>query len=131
MRDFEVRNQFATAWHALYRPFPFRPALDEFKIDTAGDAVAEMAYQVRVSPTERGRQIAILCRLEGPQAAGMVGEGQIIVERAPASTGRVALVTEASHYRHFAGWRSDPFFFDRRGMLNNLWFTGAEWIKQP
>jgi hypothetical protein len=79
----------------------------------------------------RTRQIATLCRLEGPQAAGMVGEGQIIVERAPASTGRVALVTEASHYRHFAGWRSDPFFFDRRGMLNNLWFTGEEWIKQP
>jgi hypothetical protein len=24
-----------------------------------------------------------------------------------------------------------PFFFDRRGMLNNLWFTGEEWIKQP
>src|SRR5438876_12127301 len=41
----------------------------------------------------RTRQIATLCRLEGPQAAGMVGEGQIIVERAPASTGRVALVT--------------------------------------
>jgi hypothetical protein len=79
----------------------------------------------------RTRQIATLCRLEGPQAAGMVGEGQIIVERAPASTGRVALVTEASHYRHFAGSRSDPFFFDRRGMLNNLWFTGEEWIKQP
>jgi hypothetical protein len=50
----------------------------------------------------------------------LVGEGQIIVERAPVSTGREALVTEANHYRLFAGWRSDPFFFDRRGMLNNL-----------
>jgi hypothetical protein len=33
-------------------------------------------------------------------------------------------VTEAGDYRFFAGWRSDPFIFDRRGAVNNLQFTG-------
>jgi hypothetical protein len=29
--------------------------------------------------------------------------------------GRDARVTEAGRYRFFAGWRSDPFFFDTGG----------------
>jgi hypothetical protein len=28
--------------------------------------------------------------------------------------------TEAGDYRLFAGWRSDPFFIDRRGMFFNM-----------
>jgi hypothetical protein len=35
-------------------------------------------------------------------------------------------VTEAGDYRFFAGWRSNPFFFDRRGAVNNLQFTGDD-----
>ena len=52
--------------------------------------------------------------------------GSLILDGAPVSTGREALVTNAGDYRLFAGWRSDPFFFDRRGALNNLQFTGAD-----
>src|SRR5207245_10359160 len=52
----------------------------------------------------------------------------VIVEGAPVSTGREARVTEAGDYRFFAGWRSDPFFFDRRGALNNLQFTGDDFF---
>jgi hypothetical protein len=37
-------------------------------------------------------------------------------------------VTEAGDYRFFAGWRSDPFFFDRRGAVNNLQFTGEDFF---
>jgi hypothetical protein len=37
-------------------------------------------------------------------------------------------VTEAGHYRFFAGWRSDPFFFDVQGILNNLQFTGTDFF---
>jgi hypothetical protein len=37
-------------------------------------------------------------------------------------------VTEAGDYRFFAGWRSDPFFFDRRGAVNNLQFTGDDFF---
>jgi hypothetical protein len=37
-------------------------------------------------------------------------------------------VTEAGRYRFFAGWRSDPFFFDTRGALNDLQFTGDDFF---
>jgi hypothetical protein len=37
---------------------------------------------------------------------------------------REARVTETGDYRIFAGWRSDPFFFDTMGALNDLQFTG-------
>jgi hypothetical protein len=65
-------------------------------------------------------------RAEGAQAAAPGNGGQAIVQGAPVSMGREALVTEAGDYRFFAGWRSDPFFFDRQGALNNLQFTGAD-----
>src|SRR5882724_11554488 len=103
-------------------------ALYELKIDTNGDAVADIAYRVRFSSSEGGAQNATLRRVEGAQAAGSGDGGQEIVEGAPVSTGREAQVTEAGDYRLFAGWRSDPFFFDRRGALNNLQFTGADFF---
>ena len=39
-------------------------------------------------------------------------------------------MTDAVDYRFFAGWRSDPFFFDTEGALNNLQFTGADFFAQ-
>jgi hypothetical protein len=108
---------------------PFSPeALYEFKIDTDGDAIADIAYRVRVSSSEDGSQTATLRRVEGAQAAGMSDDGQVIVEAAAVSTGRNARVTQAGGYRFFAGWRSDPFFFDTRGALNNLQFTGDDFF---
>src|ERR1700724_1583149 len=50
---------------------PFAPeALYELKIDTNGDAVADIAYRGRFSISEAGSQTAPLCRAEGAQAAG-------------------------------------------------------------
>jgi len=108
---------------------PFAPeALYEFKIDTDGNAVADIAYRVRFSSSEGGAQTATVRRVEGAQAAATGDGGQAIVERAPVSTGREARVTYAGAYRFFAGWRSDPFFFDRRGVVNNLQFTGDDFF---
>ena len=39
-----------------------------------------------------------------------------------------AQVTRAGDYRLFAGWRSDPFFFDLNGGLNNFQFTGTDFF---
>jgi hypothetical protein len=39
---------------------------------------------------------------------------------------REARITEAGDHRFFAGWRSDPFFFDVMGALNNFQFTGND-----
>src|ERR1700719_2703826 len=108
---------------------PFSPeALYEIRIDTDGDAVADITYRVRFSSSEDGSQTATLRRVEGAQAAGTGDGGQIIVEAAPVSTGRNARVTDAGDYRFFAGWRSDPFFFDTKGALNDLQFTGDDFF---
>jgi hypothetical protein len=107
---------------------PFAPeALYEIKIDTDGDAVADIAYRVRFASSESGTQIATLRRVEGAQAAGTGEGGQAIVKGAPVSMGREAQVTQAGDYRFFAGWRSDPFFIDA-GALNNFQFVGQDFF---
>jgi Domain of unknown function (DUF4331) len=106
---------------------PFAPeALYELRVDTNGDLVADIAYRVRFSPSGDGGMTATVRRVEGPAAAGMGEGGEMIVQGAPVSMGREARVTEAGAYRFFAGWRSDPFFFDTAGVLNNLQFTGED-----
>jgi hypothetical protein len=108
---------------------PFSPeALYELRIDTDGDAVADITFGVRFSSREDGSQTATLRRLEGARAVGRGDSGQVIVEAAAVSTGRNARVTEAGGYRFFAGWRSDPFFFDVQGILNDFQFTGDDFF---
>jgi hypothetical protein len=108
---------------------PFAPeARYEIRIDTDGDAVADITYQVRVASAGGGAQTATLRRVEGAQAAGTGEGGQVIAEGVPVSMGREAQVTQAGDYRFFAGWRSDPFFFDVAGALNNLQFTGDDFF---
>ena len=110
---------------------PFAPgAVYELKIDTNGDSVADLAYRVLFSSSESGTQTAVLRRVEGAQAAGMGADGQTVLEGAPVSTGRDARITDAGDYRFFAGWRSDPFFFDTLGVLNNLRFTGEDFFAE-
>jgi hypothetical protein len=108
---------------------PFAPeALYELKIDTDGDAVADIAYRVRFSAFEGDAQSAILRRVDGPEAAGTGGGGRVIIDGAQVSIGREARVTEAGDTRFFAGWRSDPFFCDVEGAKNNLQFTGDDFF---
>jgi len=108
---------------------PFAPeALYELKIDTDGDAVADIAYRVRFSAFENGAQTATVRRIDGPQAAGNGDGGRVIVDGAPVSIGREARITEAGDIRFFAGWRSDPFFCDVEGAKNNFQFTGSDFF---
>jgi hypothetical protein len=107
---------------------PFAPeAMYELKVDTNGDSIAEVAFRVRVSVTD-GAQFATVRRVEGAEAAGTDEGGEIVVADAPVSTGSKAQVTEAGEYRFFAGWRSDPYFFDAAGALNEFQFTGEDFF---
>ena len=103
-------------------------AVYELEIDCDGDFVADIAYRVRFTTDRNGAQAATLSRVEGERAAGIGDDGETIIEGAPVSTAREALVTENGDYRFFAGWRSDPFFFDTMGALNNLQFTGDDFF---
>jgi Domain of unknown function (DUF4331)/alpha/beta hydrolase fold len=108
---------------------PFAPqALHELKIDTDGDAVADIAYRASFSASERGAHTAIVRRVDGPEAAGTGDGGRVIVDGAPVSIGREVRVKEACETRFFAGWRSDPFFCDVEGAKNSLQFTGDDFF---
>ena len=108
---------------------PFAPAaLYEFKIDTNGDAVADLTYSVQFASSGDGKQTATVRRLQGKQAAGMGHHGEVIVQQAPVSVARDALITNGGDYRFFFGWRSDPFFFDVNGNFNNMQFTGDDFF---
>ena len=83
---------------------------------------------MRFASVDGGKQTATLRLVEGPQAAETGAGGKVIVEGAPVSTGNEAHVTQAGDHRFFAGWRSDPFFFDVQGTLNNFQFTAGDFF---
>lgn len=108
---------------------PFAPnAIYELKIDTNSDVLADIAYRVRFSSHSDGAQTASMRRVEGELAAGTGDDGKLIIEGALVSTSPAPHIAEASEHRFFAGWRSDPFFFDTQGALNNLQFTGEDFF---
>ena len=108
---------------------PYAPgAVYELRIDTNGDAVAEIGYRLSVSTSPGGGQIATLRRAEGEQASRLGNEGRVVAEGIPVSTGRDARATEAGDHRVFVGRRSDPFFFDVQGALHGLQFTGDDYF---
>jgi Domain of unknown function (DUF4331) len=102
-------------------------ALYELKVDTNGDGVADVAFRTQFSTTNGG-QSGTLRRVDGADAAGTGELGEILFQDAPVSTGADAHVTETGGYRFFAGWRSDPFFFDAAGALNEYQYTGDDFF---
>lgn len=104
-------------------PIPFASnALYEFKIDTNDDNVTDLTYRVSFSPfTEQG-QMATLRLIKGSEMISTESDGILIVGDAAVSVDKEAKVVEAGGYRFFAGWRSDPFFFDPVGALNGFHF---------
>jgi Domain of unknown function (DUF4331) len=103
-------------------------ALYELMIDTDGDNIVNIAYSVRFADAAKGQQTATLRRIDGMGYDRSGNDGVIVLEGAPVSMGREARITNAGDYRFFAGWRSDPFFFDALGALNNLKFTGEDFF---
>ena len=98
----------------------FSPAaIYELKIDTNGDAVADIAYRVRFSDPALGPQTAMVHRATGAAAAGANDGGPIIINGAPVDLAKTSTptVTERGGYKFYAGIRSDPFFFDLAAFL--------------
>jgi hypothetical protein len=125
--DVHPSSSFLPAGVTVTTPFATE-ALYELKIDTDGDLAANIVYSMHVASAGSEKQTATLRRVDGAQAAGTGETGRVILEGAPISTGREATVTDAGGYRFFAGWRSDPFFFDTAGAVNGLQFTGTDYF---
>ena len=109
-------------------------ALYETLVDTNGDARAEIAFRYRFTRKHAGEQFARVTRAEvtGELEDGHVHEEMetdVLVEHAPVSFGPEAVISEGQDgVRFFAGFRSDPFFFDLVGFLNGLKFTGSDFF---
>jgi hypothetical protein len=109
---------------------PFAPgALYEIKIDTNGNAIADIGYSVQFASSEHGKQTATVRRIQGARAAGFADDGEVVSQGARVSVGGEAWVTEVGDFRFFFGWRSDPFFFDAMGNFNQMQFTGDDFFK--
>lgn len=98
----------------------------ELKIDTNLDFEAEIAFHVLFSAPEGGQQSASLFRATGTAARDAGAVGEVIVQDAPVSFNRQAHITSSGQYRFFAGLRSDPFFADPDGFVNNMHWTGKD-----
>jgi len=103
-------------------------ALYEVMIDTNGDFIADIAYSARFASSKGGGLAATVRRIDGTRSGRTGNEGVVVVEGAPVSMGSQAALTGAGDYRFFAGWRSDPFFFDAQGAINGLKFTGHDFF---
>jgi len=102
--------------------------LYELKIDTDGDALAEIAFRIAFTPVTHGQQWATVRRVAGEDANDDENGGEVIIKNAPVSFGSKTDITKAGPYKFFAGIRSDPFFFDLIGFLHNFQFTGSDFF---
>ncbi len=109
-------------------------AIYETLVDTDGDAVPNIAFRYRFTPKKHGKQLARVTRaqLNGQVEDGHVhGDERALVEAAPVSFGSEAIISNGPDHtgvRFFAGFRSDPFFFDLLGFLAGLKFTGSDFF---
>jgi len=110
-------------------------AVYETLVDTYGDSVPEIVFQYLFSAKNgKGDQFATVLRTDLTQNLQASPAGQQAATLSLVINAPVSLTSEA-HITHghegtqfFAGFRSDPFFFDLLGFLNGLKFTGADFF---
>ena len=117
-------NPLAPTLASAYNP----RAIYEIKVDTDGDALADVAFKVMFTSSPGGGQTAEVRLATGAQATGRDFIGQVLFSGAPVSFDSSTLITTNGDFKFFAGKRSDPFFFDLLGFLNGFKFTGADFF---
>jgi hypothetical protein len=73
--------------------------LYQLKIDTDGDALAEIAFRIAFTPVKNGKQWAPVRRAVGDAAQRDENTGEVIIRNAPVSFGRDELITESGQYK--------------------------------
>jgi len=103
-------------------------AVYEINVDTNGDAMADLSFRIRFSDVESGSQTATVHLASGALAAGLNDGGRAVIGGAPVSFGREPVITARGDYRFFAGLRSDPFFFDLLGFIDDFNFAHGDFF---
>ncbi len=102
----------------------------EINVDTNGDARADRRFVIRFSPVEEDEQQASvrLQVLAGGEEEDDEDDGAEIIDEAPVSFGSTPRITTHGPYKFFAGLRSDPFFFDLLGFLDEFDFSFGDFF---
>ena len=103
-------------------------AIYEINVDTNGDAMADLSFRIRFSDVESGSQTATVHLASGANAAGLNDGGHAVIAGAPVSFGPEPVITARGDYRFFAGLRSDPFFFDLLGFIDDFNFAHGDFF---
>ncbi|WP_037603984.1 DUF4331 family protein [Streptacidiphilus rugosus] len=115
-------NPFAPTQGDAFHP----DAVYRINVDTDGDHKAELAYSFTFSSPVDGRQTVTVRRADGAEAQQQEAVGKAVVSDVAVDFGRVPSVVQSGGYRFFAGLRSDPFFADLDGIVNNFQWTGND-----
>ena len=99
--------------------------LYQIKIDSNGDAVPDVSYNVSFGePNSDGAQSVSVRRARGAQADTLSAGGDVVAEGSTTSpgTGAPVINSASSGTKLFAGLRDDPFFFDLNAFKAGLKF---------
>ena len=88
--------------------------LYEFKIDTDGDNVADLAYKISVEGLEQEQKLVVR-RATGTDAIATKVAGEIVL-KGKSSTAKSTTINKDDGFRLFVGPRQDPFFFNFKGV---------------
>ena len=94
------------------------------RIDTDGDHHEDITFSFTFSDSEDGGQTAKVRRIAG----GEDDDDSVLFHHARVSLGKEAHISSRDGYRFFAGLRSDPFFFDLIGFIDDLNFVNPDFF---
>ncbi|MFD8141631.1 DUF4331 family protein [Streptomyces sp. NPDC059708] len=115
-------NPFAPTQGEAFHP----DAVYRLNVDTDGDDVADLAFSFVFSTPDNGRQTVTVHRATGAQARRHSADGEAVISDAAVAFGADPNVVTGNGYRFSAGLRSDPFFADLDGIVNDFTWTGND-----
>ncbi|MEV7023803.1 DUF4331 family protein [Kitasatospora sp. NPDC093558] len=115
-------NPYAPTQAAEFHP----DAVYRLNVDTDGDHRADVAYSFTFSAPAAGGQTITVRRATGAAAQRHDATGDVLFEAAPVAFGDAPEVIEKDGYKLSVGLRSDPFFADLEGIVNNFTWTGKD-----
>jgi hypothetical protein len=105
----------------------FHPdAVYRLNIDNDGDIATDIAFTIVFSPMVDGRQTVTVRRADGADAREPEALGEVLFSDVDVSFGPEPTIVQSGPYAFFAGVRSDPFFLDFLGAINEFKWTGSD-----
>jgi len=117
-------NPFAPTGADAFHP----DAIYEILVVSDGNADSDLAFRFTFSEKEGGKQLATLRMARGGEAQSGKLEGDVLFKDLPVDFDGNVRVSEQDGFRLYVGMRSDPFFFDLKGYLNGMQFTGDDFF---